>query len=46
MCPGRMIDLIDALSYIDLRIKTDFLLRPHPRHGEDIPLFDKRFGVL
>jgi uncharacterized protein with von Willebrand factor type A (vWA) domain len=47
--PGRMIDLIDALRYIDIGRKTDFyysarslLVHKH----EDIPLFDEAFNAF
>jgi uncharacterized protein with von Willebrand factor type A (vWA) domain len=47
--PGRMIDLIDALGYIELGQKTDFYyavrsLLVHKR--EDIPLFDEAFNAF
>lgn len=47
--PGRMIDLIDALQYIDVGRKSDFYhavrsLLVHKR--DDIPLFDQAFEAF
>ena len=47
--PGRMIDLVDALEYVEIGRKSDFYFTTRSllvhRH-EDLPLFDQAFNLF